>query len=124
MESLKQDGQLSACEVTLVHYEDMGIPKDIAKVGVRHGMWGTVKKLQSGMRSYELNRKSNAPVSRSALLAQITTICSLDSACPEEQDSKNEVEIPIKDAGINWKWVALGGMVALLFGASRTIRKK
>jgi len=98
VESLKQDGHLSACEVTLVHYEDMGIPKDIAKVGVRHGMWGTVKKLQSGMRSYELNRKSNAPLLRSALLAQTTTICSLDPACSDEQNSKKEVEIPIKDA--------------------------
>lgn len=32
VESHEQDGELSACEVTLVHYEDMGIPKDAAKV--------------------------------------------------------------------------------------------
>ncbi|KAF3685899.1 hypothetical protein FXO37_00155 [Capsicum annuum] len=40
VESKKGDGQLSACEVTLLHYEDMDIPKDVAKLGVRHGMWG------------------------------------------------------------------------------------
>ncbi|KAK9004659.1 hypothetical protein V6N11_042119 [Hibiscus sabdariffa] len=43
VESRKGDGQLYACEVTLVHYEDMGIPKDVAKLGVRHGMWGAGK---------------------------------------------------------------------------------
>jgi len=42
MESLKGDGQLSASEVTLIHYEDMGIPKDVAKLGVHHGMWEAV----------------------------------------------------------------------------------
>ncbi|KAF8392268.1 hypothetical protein HHK36_022610 [Tetracentron sinense] len=43
------DGQFSACEVTLVQYEDMGIHKDMAKLGVRHGMSGTVKKIHSGV---------------------------------------------------------------------------
>ena len=48
---------MSACEVSLVHYEDMGIPKDVAKLGVRHGMWGAVKKLNSGLRAYQSARK-------------------------------------------------------------------
>ncbi|KAG8370341.1 hypothetical protein BUALT_Bualt14G0106700 [Buddleja alternifolia] len=34
----KGDSQCSACEILLIHYEDMGIPKDVAKLGVRHGM--------------------------------------------------------------------------------------
>ncbi|AQK45773.1 Polyketide cyclase/dehydrase and lipid transport superfamily protein [Zea mays] len=38
VQSPKHVGQQSACEVTLVHYEDMGIPKDVARVAVRHGI--------------------------------------------------------------------------------------
>ncbi|GKU85826.1 hypothetical protein SLEP1_g444 [Rubroshorea leprosula] len=68
VESRRGDGQLSACEVTLVHYEDMGIPKDVAKLGVRHGMWGAVKKLHSGMRAYQNARKLDTSLSRCALI--------------------------------------------------------
>ena len=79
MESRKGDGQLSACEVTLLHYEDMGIPKDVAKLGVRHGMWGAVKKLHSGMRAYQSARKTEASLSRCALMASKTTKISSDT---------------------------------------------
>ncbi|XVE64487.1 hypothetical protein DITRI_Ditri07aG0104700 [Diplodiscus trichospermus] len=43
--------QLTACEVLLFHHEDMGIPWEIAKLGIRHGMWGTVKKIEPGLRA-------------------------------------------------------------------------
>ena len=87
VQSPKQDGQQPmACEVTLVHYEDMGIPKDVAKVGVRHGMWGAVKKLQSGFRAYQLMRKSENILSRSAIMARVTTkACIAGSDGPLDQ---------------------------------------
>lgn len=115
---------MSACEVTLVHYEDMGIPKDVAKLGVRHGMWGAVKKLHSGMRAYQNARKSEASLSRIALMARITTkvsldgnLKSLDHASGEEEKYKSVDTRCQKDhGGIDWKWVALGGSVALVFG--------
>ncbi|KAM7257214.1 hypothetical protein ACFE04_012955 [Oxalis oulophora] len=118
VESRKGDGQMSACEVILVHYEDMGIPKDVAKLGVRHGMWGAVKKLHSGMRAYQNARKSESALSRSALMARITTKISLNrriggSIVPSEE------EIGLggnNDHGIDWKWVVLGGTVALVCG--------
>ncbi|ONM15241.1 Polyketide cyclase/dehydrase and lipid transport superfamily protein [Zea mays] len=43
VQSPKHVGQQSACEVTLVHYEDMGIPKDVARVAVRHGISNAVQ---------------------------------------------------------------------------------
>ncbi|KAJ7979924.1 StAR-related lipid transfer protein like [Quillaja saponaria] len=123
VKSRKGDGQLSACEVTLLHHEDMGIPKDVAKLGVRHGMWGAVKKLHSGMRAYQNARKSEASLSRFALMARITTKISwdesMDSLVPvsdeEEigQAKSNDIHI---DHGIDWKWVVLGGTVALVCG--------
>lgn len=122
VESRKGDGQLSACEVTLLHYEDMGIPKDVAKLGVRHGMWGAVKKLHSGMRAYQNARKSEASLSRSALMARITTKIPLDGSmdCLEPTSGEEKVE-PVhdrrqKDNGIDWKWLVLGGTVALVCG--------
>lgn len=123
VESRKGDGQLSACEVCLVHYEDMGIPKDVAKLGVRHGMWGTVKKLHSGMRAYENARKMEASLSRSALMARITTRMpfseSSDSSGPandeEERDDRLDIQRQGGD-GVDWKWIVIGGTVALAFG--------
>ncbi|XP_074563876.1 uncharacterized protein LOC141820454 isoform X2 [Curcuma longa] len=118
VESRKQDGQLSACEVTLIHYEDMGIPKDVAKVGVRHGMWGAVKKLHSGLRAYQLMRKTEASLSRCALMAQITTKLSDDGIItkldPESSTSTSKTANSIvsnkEHRGIDWKWVVIGGV--------------
>ena len=130
VESGKGDG-MSACEVTLLHYEDMGIPKDVAKLGVRHGMWGTVKKLHSGMRAYQNARKSGAPLSRSALMARNTTKISLDETNDslepgaDEEEKGQVVGIQRKeDNGIDWKWIVIGGTVALVCGLhSGTIGK-
>ncbi|XVF28680.1 hypothetical protein REPUB_Repub15cG0051200 [Reevesia pubescens] len=125
VESRKGDGQLSACEVTLLHYEDMGIPKDVAKLGLRHGMWGAVKKLHSGMRAYQNSRKTDTSLSRCALMARITTKTSsnerMDSLGPVSgEDEKNQTMVIRRqndnDNGFDWKWIAVGGTVALVFG--------
>lgn len=139
VESRKGDGHLSACEVSLIHYEDMGIPKDVAKVGVRHGMWGAVKKLQSGMRAYQLARKSGAVLSQSALSARMTTKIPVDSSIGILDESPGEdqaLDLHKVEQGIQWKWLLIGGTVALacglhtgivgralLFGAARRLTK-
>ncbi|RZC31555.1 StAR-related lipid transfer protein 7, mitochondrial isoform B [Glycine soja] len=123
MESRKGDGQMSACEVTLLHYEDMGIPKDVAKLGVRHGMWGAVKKLHSGMRAYQNARKTEASLSRCALMASKTTKISSDTNMHSSEPAsgmEDRVQAMSNTAqkgnGIDWKWVAVGGTVALVLG--------
>lgn len=121
MESRKGDGHLSACEVTLLHYEDMGIPKDVAKLGVRHGMWGAVKKLHSGMRAYQNARKSGASLSRIAKMANITTKIpsagSMESLGPTRGEERGgPVYDRRQDHGLDWKWLVLGGTVALVCG--------
>lgn len=78
MESRRDDGVTSACEVLLFHHEDMGIPREIAKLGVKRGMWGAVKKMEPGLRAYQEQRHSGggcggAKLSRPALMAQINT---------------------------------------------------
>ncbi|CAL1396472.1 unnamed protein product [Linum trigynum] len=135
VESRKGDGQMSACEVVLVHYEDMGIPKDVAKLGLRHGMWGAVKKLHSGMRAYQNARKAAADgssLSRCAAMAKVTTKITLDNNNTEELSSSEEGSIDNEGSksrvvegqgrqkkdhhGIDWKWVVLGGAVAVVCG--------
>ncbi|KAK6914046.1 START domain [Dillenia turbinata] len=124
VESLKGDGQLTACEVTLLHYEDMGIPKDVAKLGLRHGMWGTVKKLHSGFRAYQLARKSEAQLSRCALMARITTKLSFDGSSDSIEPPSGEEETSAgltcrrqrKQGGIDWKWIVIGGTLAVVCG--------
>lgn len=71
--SKKGDGQMTACEVVLFHHEDMGLPWEIAKLGVRRGMWGAVKKIEAGFRAYQIDRARGSPISHSASMAQITT---------------------------------------------------
>ncbi|ESQ47545.1 hypothetical protein EUTSA_v10020751mg [Eutrema salsugineum] len=121
VESRKGDGQMSACEVSLVHYEDMGIPKDVAKLGVRHGMWGAVKKLNSGLRAYQTARKQGATLSRSAQSARITTKLNVDlvetsRAEGEERGRAMENARRQKELfSVDWKWIVVGG-VALACG--------
>ncbi|KAK8916903.1 hypothetical protein KSP39_PZI022835 [Platanthera zijinensis] len=73
VESRRGDGRRTACEVLLFHHEDMGIPWEIAKLGIRQGMWGCVKKIEPGLRAYQASRKAGEPLSRSAATAQINT---------------------------------------------------
>uniref|UniRef100_A0A7N0V1R5 START domain-containing protein n=1 Tax=Kalanchoe fedtschenkoi TaxID=63787 RepID=A0A7N0V1R5_KALFE len=145
VESRKGDGQLTACEVILVHYEDMGIPKDVAKLGVRHGMWGTVRKLHSGLRAYQNARKSDMLLSRCSQMAGITTKIShegitdgLESASGEEARGQGlNTQTNGREHGLDWKWVAVGGTAAvvcalytgaigkvLLLGAAQRIARK
>lgn len=120
VESRKGDGQLSACEVTLIHYEDMGIPKDVAKLGVRHGMWGAVKKVHSGMRAYQNARKSEASLPRSVITTKISlgggSMESLEPASGEEKKDEAVDDKRRGEYGVAWKWLAMGGTVALVFG--------
>ncbi|KAG7578349.1 START domain [Arabidopsis thaliana x Arabidopsis arenosa] len=121
VESRKGDGQMTACEVSLVHYEDMGIPKDVAKLGVRHGMWGAVKKLNSGLRAYQSARKPGTSLSRSAQIASITTKLNMDlveTSVAEEEERGRAVENARKQKdqfSVDWKWIVVGG-VALACG--------
>ncbi|XP_038998636.1 uncharacterized protein LOC120123919 [Hibiscus syriacus] len=119
---LKGDEQQSACEVTLVHYEDMGIPKDVAKLGVRHGMWGAVKKLHSGMRAYQNAGKTDASLSRCALMARTGTknYCDVKISSPgpvsrEDENDQTTVIGRRNGNGLNWKLISVAGTVALAF---------
>lgn len=116
VESRRGDGEMTACEVLLFHHEDMGIPWEIAKLGVRQGMWGAVKKIEPGLRAYQKLRASGAPLSASASMAQINTKVNLDDLS-KEKESSQEVEIsdsPQKPIGKNVpKILVVGGAIAL-----------
>ena len=73
VESKRGNGGLTACEILLFHHEDMGIPYEIAKLGIRQGMWGCVKKIEPGLRAYQEARAAGEPASKSALMARINT---------------------------------------------------
>ncbi|CAN1299555.1 StAR-related lipid transfer protein 7, mitochondrial [Linum perenne] len=98
VESKRGNGQMTACEVLLFHYEDMGIPWEIAKLGVRQGMWGAVKKIEPGLRKYQKEREAGAPLSPCATMAQIITkvspdyLESLDSSSGRDTSDSTEVE--------------------------------
>ncbi|KAL8053280.1 hypothetical protein ABFS82_05G061400 [Erythranthe guttata] len=85
----KRDGRMTACEVVLFHHEDMGIPWEIAKLGIRQGMWGAVKKIDPGLRAYQNQRAlSEIPLSPSASMAQINTKVNLVSLQEEEESEE------------------------------------
>ncbi|KAF4353782.1 hypothetical protein G4B88_025170 [Cannabis sativa] len=90
----------------------------LIRAGVRHGMWGAVKKLHSGVRAYQNMRKVDASLSRSAIMANITTkipcdgsMESLGPAAGEPGCGKRQ-----KDHGLDWKWLIVGGTVAVVCG--------
>lgn len=90
VESRKGDGQLTACEVLLFHYEDMGIPWEIAKLGVRQGMWGTVKKIDPGLRAYQKERGLRSTIPHCAFMAQINTKVNVDYLRSLEDSTHND----------------------------------
>ncbi|CAN1170796.1 StAR-related lipid transfer protein 7, mitochondrial [Linum perenne] len=92
VESRRGDGQLTACEVLLFHYEDMGIPWEMAKLGIRQGMWTSVKKIEPGLLAYQTARASGAAPSRPAFMAQINTKVNLGFAKNTKESSVSEAE--------------------------------
>ncbi|KAM0935055.1 putative START domain-containing protein [Dioscorea sansibarensis] len=128
VESRRGDGQLTACEVILFHHEDMGIPRELAKLGVRQGMWGLVKKIEPGLRAYQIERNSDTPPSRCAFMAQINTKISSDylrsldtsnnlSDIVEAEDEKQpKTNIP--------RFLIIGGAVALACTLDRGLLTK
>ncbi|EPS63012.1 hypothetical protein M569_11775, partial [Genlisea aurea] len=80
----------STSEVLLFHHEDMGIPWEIAKIGVRQGMWGAVKNIERGFRAYQKYRFSGGSVSHHATMAHINTKVHV-----KEEESSSESQIII-----------------------------
>lgn len=129
VESNRGDGQLTACEVILFHHEDMGIPWEVAKFGVRQGMWGAVKKIEPGLRSYQKHRASEAPLSRCAFMAQINTKINADYLRSLESPSGSVEEEALttseKPSGRSIpKLVVIGGAVALACTLDRGLLTK
>ncbi|KAJ6851446.1 uncharacterized protein M6B38_259055 [Iris pallida] len=119
VESRSGDGK-TACEVLLFHHEDMGIPWEIAKLGVRQGMWGCVKKIEPGLRAYQAARANKEPASRYAIMAGINTKVDSSSLKSMEETSTNSpkeivavVEKPKPWGGNIPKFLVIGGAVAV-----------
>ncbi|MED6169130.1 hypothetical protein PIB30_018468 [Stylosanthes scabra] len=115
----RKDDQMTACEVLLFHHEDMGIPWEIAKLGVRQGMWGAVKKFDPALRIYKKERASGAPLSPCARAAKINTkitpeyMSSLENATSDITETKNE-DTSGKQIGRSIpKILVFGGVIAL-----------
>ncbi|KAK9724908.1 hypothetical protein RND81_05G107500 [Saponaria officinalis] len=132
VESKRGTGQMTACEVLLFHHEDMGIPWELAKLGVRQGMWGAVKKIDPGLRAYQKTRAAGGPLSTAASMAHITSKVTpqyLRSKLSDDDDhqSLTEVAPPEKkrQAGINFpKFLVFGGAVALACSLDRGLLTK
>ncbi|KAJ6724170.1 PROTEIN CP5 putative-RELATED [Salix viminalis] len=104
VESKRGNGELTACEVMLFHHEDMGIPWEIAKLGVRQG--------------------------NSALMAQINTkvsedyLGSLETSISDSSEIETQ-ETSAKPAGhIVPKFLVIGGAVALACTLERGLLTK
>lgn len=118
VESKKDNGRLTACEVILFHHEDMGIPWEIAKFGVRQGMWGAVRDIERGFRAYQRERASGGPISHHAFMAQINSKIDPDYINGlENGEVPSETEVvcsPEKPRGINIpKLLVIGGAVVV-----------
>ncbi|KAJ6822643.1 uncharacterized protein M6B38_386465 [Iris pallida] len=137
----RTDGQMTACEVLLFHHEDMGIPWEIAKLGVRQGMWGCVKKIEPGLRAYQIARGRGEPASRCAIMAGINTKVHANYLESMEETSSSSKEIVEDEKPKPWcgnlpKFLVIGGAVvvacsldqglltkAVIFGVARRFGK-
>ena len=133
VESRKGDGQMSACEVLLFHHEDMGIPWELAKLGVRQGMWGAVKKIDRGLRWYQKLMDSGAPLSHCAHMAHINSKISPErmeylvntSNDSQEIETCDQIANDEKPSGKNvQKLMVVGGAIALACTIDRGLLTK
>ncbi|GFZ04988.1 polyketide cyclase/dehydrase and lipid transport superfamily protein [Actinidia rufa] len=130
VESKRAEGQLTACEVFLFHHEEMGIPWEIAKLGVRQGMWRAFKKIDSGLCAYRRERESRAPLLQCALMAQINTKVSADYLSTLESTSSSSSDIETADSSEKSskrnipKVLVVGGAIALACGLNRGLLTK
>jgi hypothetical protein len=129
VESKRGNGELTACEVLLFHHEDMGIPWEIVKLGVRQGMWGAVKKIEPGLRAYQKARASGAPLSQPAFMAQINSKISSEYVRSlGGSDDLSETQIATssdKPSGRNIsKLLIFGGVVVLACSLDRGLLTK
>lgn len=124
---------MSACEVLLFHHEDMGIPWEIAKLGVRQGMWGAVKKIDRGLRRYQKHMASGAPLSHCAYMAHINSKICTDrikhlaetSNDLQEIESCEQISNDEKPSGKNvQKLLVVGGAIALACTLDRGLLTK
>lgn len=132
VESNRGDGQLSACEVLLFHHEEMGIPWEIAKLGVRQGMWGAVKNIVSGWAAYQKERESTSALSHCALMAHINTKVKADYLTSFQNKNCNSSEIeteafdspekPLRRSIPRWAFV--GGAIVLACSLDRGLLTK
>ena len=107
----------------------MGIPWEIAKLGVRQGMWGAVKKIDPGLRAYQKERTSGASISRSAFMAQINTKVSADYLRSLESCGGDSAEVETSGASEKPrnnipKLLVVGGAVALACTLDRGLLTK
>lgn len=109
----------------------MGIPWEIAKLGVRQGMWGAVKKIEPGLRLYQKERADNAPLSRCAKMAQINTKVSADYLRSVENSTSDSMEVEKSDpssekpVGRNIpKALVVGGAIVLACSLDRGLLTK
>ncbi|VAI42842.1 unnamed protein product [Triticum turgidum subsp. durum] len=116
VESRRGNGGSTACEILLFHHEDMGIPYELAKIGIRQGMWGCVKRIEPGLRAYQKARAAGEPPSPSALMARINTkvgdnfVRGMESNS-DQSDIMEAEEKPVKNRMA--RFLVLGGAVAL-----------
>lgn len=108
----------------------MGIPWEIAKLGVRQGMWGTVKKVDPGLRAYQRHRASGAPLSQCAFMAQINTKVSADYLRSLENNNSDLTEVENKVSSQNQeernipKLLVVGGALLLACSLDRGLVTK
>ncbi|KAF5815864.1 putative START domain-containing protein [Helianthus annuus] len=134
VESRKGDGQMNACEVLLFHHEDMGIPWEVAKLGVRQGMWGAVKKIDRGLRWYQKEIESGTPLTHCAYMAHIYSKVStkrmkyLENASNDSQEIETSEPTTANDekpSGKNVpKLLVVGGAIALACTIDRGLLTK
>lgn len=92
-------------------------------------MWGAVKKVDPGLRAYQKQRASGAPLSRCALMAQVNAKVSVDYLrLLESTSSSLEVETldsSEKPSGRNLpKYLVVGGAIALACTLDRGLLTK
>ena len=84
----EEEEEEEAAETVLIHCEDLGLPRDLAKFVIRQGMWRMVRKIEGAARAYAADRASRGDVPRPG----ITSICRHPAAVFSERPVCSDVD--------------------------------
>jgi START domain len=113
-----------ACEVSFLHYEEMGVQADLAKLAIRRGMWGCVQNMERGLCAFLKQRRERARARVSARRATAVKKTGLPRGGERETLRPNLLNVAVRFGLMALGCMSLGKKVIQVSQAAHSHQKQ